>query len=34
MTVAGIDWTMPSFDGWDNSDMAMYPGDWGRSWAE
>ena len=28
MTVAGIDWTMPSFDGWDNSDMAMYSGDW------
>ncbi len=26
--VAGIDWTMPSFDGWDNSDMAMYSGDW------
>jgi Fe-S oxidoreductase len=28
MAVAGIDWTMPSFDGWDNSDMAMYSGDW------
>ncbi len=28
MRVAGIDWTMPSFDGWDNSDMAMYSGDW------
>ena len=27
-TVAGINWTMPSFDGWDNSDMAMYSGDW------
>ena len=27
MTVAKIDWTMPSFDGWDNSNMAMYSGD-------
>ncbi len=27
MTVAGIDWTMPSVDGWDNSNMAMYSGD-------
>jgi Fe-S oxidoreductase len=27
MNVAGIDWTYPSFDGWDNSDMAMYSGD-------
>ncbi len=27
MNVAGIDWTMPSFDGWDNSNMAMYSGD-------
>jgi Fe-S oxidoreductase len=27
MTVAGVDWTMPSFDGWDNSNMAMYSGD-------
>ena len=27
MTVAGMDWTMPSFDGWDNSNMAMYSGD-------
>ncbi|MGB6068131.1 MAG: (Fe-S)-binding protein [Desulfomonilaceae bacterium] len=27
MAVAGIDWTMPSFDGWDNSNMAMYSGD-------
>ncbi len=27
MTVAGIDWTMASFDGWDNSNMAMYSGD-------
>lgn len=24
MHVAGVDWTMPSFPGWDNSDMAMY----------
>ena len=27
MTVAGYDWTMPSFDGWDNSNMAMMVGD-------
>ncbi|HIE11964.1 MAG TPA: (Fe-S)-binding protein, partial [Desulfotomaculum sp.] len=27
MHVAGINWTYPSFDGWDNSDMAMYSGD-------
>jgi Fe-S oxidoreductase len=27
MRVAGIDWTMPSMDGWDNSNMAMYSGD-------
>ncbi|RJP55401.1 MAG: (Fe-S)-binding protein [Deltaproteobacteria bacterium] len=27
MTVAGMDWTMPSFDGWDNSNMPMYSGD-------
>ncbi|MDI6889862.1 MAG: (Fe-S)-binding protein [Thermodesulfovibrionales bacterium] len=27
MNVAGINWTYPSFDGWDNSDMAMYSGD-------
>lgn len=26
-TVAGIDWTMPSTVGWDNSDMAMYTRD-------
>ena len=26
-TVAGADWTMPSRDGWDNSNMAMYSGD-------
>ncbi len=27
MDVAGINWTMPSSMGWDNSDMAMYTGD-------
>jgi Fe-S oxidoreductase len=27
MHVAGQDWTMPSADGWDNSNMAMYSGD-------
>lgn len=27
MEVAGVDYTYPSFDGWDNSDMAMYSGD-------
>jgi Fe-S oxidoreductase len=27
MTVAAIDWTMPATDGWDNSNMAMYSGD-------
>ncbi|RLB55885.1 MAG: (Fe-S)-binding protein [Deltaproteobacteria bacterium] len=27
MKVAGVDWTMPSLDGWDNSNMAMYSGD-------
>jgi Fe-S oxidoreductase len=27
MRAANIDWTMPSFDGWDNSNMAMYSGD-------
>jgi len=26
-TVAGEDWTMPATDGWDNSNMAMYSGD-------
>ena len=26
-TVVGADWTMPSRDGWDNSNMAMYSGD-------
>jgi Fe-S oxidoreductase len=25
--VAGLDWTMPATDGWDNSNMAMYSGD-------
>jgi Fe-S oxidoreductase len=27
MHAAGIDWTMPSTPGWDNSNMAMYTGD-------
>jgi Fe-S oxidoreductase len=27
MAVAGVGWTMPSMDGWDNSNMAMYSGD-------
>ena len=27
MNAAGMDWTMPSADGWDNSNMAMYSGD-------
>ncbi len=27
MRVANADWTMPSLDGWDNSNMAMYSGD-------
>ncbi|GBC62331.1 ferredoxin [Desulfonema ishimotonii] len=27
MNAAGLDWTMPSMPGWDNSDMAMYTGD-------
>ncbi len=27
MHAAGINWTMPSFPGWDNSNMAMYTGD-------
>ena len=27
MQVAGIDLTYPSFDGWDNSDIAMFSGD-------
>ncbi|MBT8338401.1 MAG: (Fe-S)-binding protein, partial [Desulfatitalea sp.] len=25
---AGLDWTMPATPGWDNSDMAMYSGDY------
>ncbi len=25
--IAGENWTMPSFDGWDNSNMAMFSGD-------
>lgn len=27
MHAAGINWTMPSFPGWDNSNMAMFTGD-------
>ncbi len=27
MNATGMDWTMPSLPGWDNSDMAMYTGD-------
>jgi Fe-S oxidoreductase len=27
MNVTGVDWTMPSTPGWDNSDMAMFTGD-------
>ena len=27
MNVAGMNWTMPASEGWDNSDMAMYTGD-------
>jgi Fe-S oxidoreductase len=27
MTAADVDWTMPATDGWDNSNMAMYSGD-------
>ncbi|MDQ7837610.1 MAG: (Fe-S)-binding protein [Thermodesulfobacteriota bacterium] len=27
MTAAGVNWTMPSGPGWDNSDMAMFTGD-------
>lgn len=27
MEAAGVNWTMQSFPGWDNSDMAMYTGD-------
>lgn len=28
MHTAGVDWTMPARPGWDNSDMAMYSGDY------
>ncbi len=28
MHTAGMDWTMPARPGWDNSDMAMYSGDY------
>ncbi|MCD4741287.1 MAG: (Fe-S)-binding protein [Desulfobacteraceae bacterium] len=28
MHAAGMNWTMPSFPGWDNSNMAMYTGDY------
>ena len=28
MDVAGVNWTMPATPGWDNSDMAMYTGDY------
>lgn len=28
MHAAGVDWTMPARPGWDNSDMAMYSGDY------
>ncbi|WP_457571634.1 electron transfer complex ferredoxin TmcB [Desulfovulcanus sp.] len=28
MNEAGVDWTMPATPGWDNSDMAMYTGDY------
>ncbi|RJQ73317.1 MAG: (Fe-S)-binding protein [Desulfobacteraceae bacterium] len=28
MHTAGLDWTMPARPGWDNSDMAMYSGDY------
>ncbi|MBU4176190.1 MAG: (Fe-S)-binding protein, partial [Desulfobacteraceae bacterium] len=27
MAVAGLDWTMPAFAGWDNSNMPMFSGD-------
>jgi len=27
MDLAGVDWTMPATPGWDNSDMAMFTGD-------
>lgn len=28
MNVAGVDWTMPSFDGWDSTNQAMHVGDY------
>ena len=28
LTVAGVDWTMPSFDGWDSTNQAMHVGDY------
>lgn len=28
MTVAGVDWTMPSTDGWDGTNQAMHAGDY------
>lgn len=28
MTVAGVDWTMPSVDGWDSTNQAMHMGDY------
>lgn len=28
MTIAGIDWTMPSMDGWDSTNQAMHLGDY------
>ena len=31
MNVAGLDWTMPATDGWDNSNMAMFSGDFETS---
>jgi Fe-S oxidoreductase len=31
MTAAGMSWTMPATDGWDNSNMAMFSGDFETS---
>ncbi len=31
MKVAGLNWTMPSTDGWDNSNMGMFTGDFDTS---
>jgi Fe-S oxidoreductase len=28
LNVAGVDWTMPSFDGWDSTNQAMHVGDY------